>query len=107
MSFDIGVGKVTPARVVTLGCNMKEQSGVKVLQERPKSRGLFNMPQQILPGRQSEHDERTVRYQEAHDSIKKPFEPVVLVGWAAALMTSYRHLDLPHADATLMAPGTA
>ncbi len=72
--------------LLILDCNMPEMSGILVLRELRASPALFDLPVLMLTGRQSERDEEIVRFEGANDYIRKPFDPVVLVGRAEALM---------------------
>lgn len=72
--------------LLILDCNMPEMSGILVLRELRKSSELFDLPVLMLTGRQSEIDEEIVRYEGANDYLRKPFDPILLVGRAEALM---------------------
>lgn len=72
--------------LLILDCNMPEMSGIMVLREVRKSPELFDLPVMMLTGRQSEADEEIVRHEGANDYLRKPFNPMVLVGRAEALM---------------------
>lgn len=72
--------------LLILDCNMPEMSGILVLRELRKSPELFDLPVLMLTGRQSETDEEIVRYEGANDYLRKPFDPILLVGRAEALM---------------------
>ncbi len=72
--------------LLILDCNMPEMSGILVLRELRKSPDLFDLPVLMLTGRQSETDEEIVRYEGANDYLRKPFDPILLVGRAEALM---------------------
>ncbi|MDQ2763669.1 MAG: response regulator [Pseudomonadota bacterium] len=79
-----------PPDLVILDCNMPEMSGIEVLREMRRSQQLCELPVLMLTGRQSESDERIVRYEGASDYIRKPFDPSLLVGRAEALMRGER-----------------
>ena len=69
---------------------MPGMSGIEVLRELRTSQDLFGLPVLMLTGRQSEADEAIIRYEGANDYIRKPFDPIVLVGRAEALMNGER-----------------
>ena len=88
--------KVIKARrpdLVILDCNMPEMSGIMVLRELRQSDTLFNLPIMMLTGRQSESDEQILRFEGANDYMRKPFDPVTLVGRAEALIAGDRKWD--------------
>jgi len=85
--------KRRPPDLAILDCNMPEMSGIMVLRELRKSETLFDLPVMMLTGRQSESDEQILRYEGANDYLRKPFDPVVLVGRAEALMNGARKWD--------------
>lgn len=76
--------------LLILDCNMPEMSGILVLRELRRSPTLFDLPVLMLTGRQSDRDEEIVRYEGANDYLRKPFDPIVLVGRAEALMRHER-----------------
>lgn len=82
-----------PPDLIILDCNMPEMGGVEVLRELRKSIELYDIPVLMLTGRQSESDERIVRYEGANDYLRKPFDPVDLVGRAEMLMRGERQLS--------------
>ena len=82
-----------PPDLVILDCNMPEMSGIQVLREMRQSPKLCDLPVLMLTGRQSESDERIVRFEGANDYIRKPFDPGLLVGRAEALMNGERRWD--------------
>ncbi|MGB5778431.1 MAG: response regulator [Allopontixanthobacter sediminis] len=81
-----------PPDLIILDCNMPEMSGMEVLRELRKSIDLYDIPVLMLTGRQSESDERIVRYEGANDYLRKPFDPVDLIGKAETLMRGERTL---------------
>lgn len=72
--------------LLILDCNMPGMSGVTVLRELRRSPELFDLPVLMLTGRQSDADEEILRFEGADDYLRKPFDPVELVGMAEALM---------------------
>jgi DNA-binding response OmpR family regulator len=82
-----------PPDLVILDCMMPEMSGIMVLREMRSSQALCEMPVLMLTGRQGDADERIARYEGANDYLSKPFDPVVLVGRAEALMRGERRWD--------------
>lgn len=85
--------KRRPPDLAILDCNMPEMSGIMVLRELRQSETLFDLPIMMLTGRQSESDEQILRYEGANDYLRKPFDPVVLVGRAEALIAGERKWD--------------
>ena len=82
-----------PPDLVILDCNMPEMSGINVLKEMRKSKELYQMPVLMLTAREGDSDERIARFEGANDYLRKPFDPIVLVGRAEALMRGERRWD--------------
>lgn len=82
----LDVIKRRPPDLVILDCNMPGLSGVQLLRFLREEPSLHSLPILMLTGRQSESDERIVRYEGANDYMRKPFDAVRLVGRAEALM---------------------
>lgn len=76
-----------------LDCNMPQMSGILVLRALRESKTLFDLPVLMLTGRQGGTDEQILRYEGANDYLRKPFDPVTLVGRAEALMRGERRWD--------------
>jgi DNA-binding response OmpR family regulator len=85
--------KRRPPDLAILDCNMPEMSGIMVLRELRQSETLFDLPVMMLTGRQSESDEQILRYEGANDYMRKPFDPIALVGRAEALIAGERKWD--------------
>ena len=85
--------KRRPPDLLILDCNMPEMSGIMVLRELRKSPALYNLPVLALTGRQGDNDENILRYEGANDYLRKPFDPIVLVGRAEALMNGQHRWD--------------
>lgn len=82
----LDVIKRRPPDLVILDCNMPGLSGIQLLRLLREEPSLHALPILMLTGRQSESDERIVRYEGANDYMRKPFDAVRLVGRAEALM---------------------
>lgn len=82
-----------PPDLVILDCNMPEMSGILVLREMRQARLLSEVPVLMLTGRQSQSDEEIVRFEGAQDYIRKPFDPILLVARAEALMRGERRWE--------------
>lgn len=89
----LDVVKRRPPDLLILDCNMPEMSGIMVLRELRKSPALYNLPVLALTGRQGDNDEAILRYEGANDYLRKPFDPIVLVGRAEALMKGEHRWD--------------
>lgn len=89
----LDVIKRRPPDLLILDCNMPEMSGIMVLRELRKSPALYNLPVLALTGRQGDNDEMILRYEGANDYLRKPFDPMVLVGRAEALMNGEHRWD--------------
>ena len=85
--------KRRPPDLLILDCNMPEMSGIMVLREMRKSPALYNLPVLALTGRQGDNDEAILRYEGANDYMRKPFDPVALVGRGEALMKGEHRWD--------------
>lgn len=82
-----------PPDLAILDCNMPELSGLNVLRELRQSATLFNLPVLMLTGRQSNQDKEIARFEGANDYLRKPFEPMVLVERAEALIRGEHRWD--------------
>jgi DNA-binding response OmpR family regulator len=82
-----------PPDLAILDCNMPEMTGILVLREMRKSPALCDIPVLMLTGRQSDSDEEIVRFEGASDYVRKPFDPILLVARAEALMNGERRWD--------------
>lgn len=82
-----------PPDLAILDCNMPDLSGINVLRELRKSQTLFRLPVMMLTARQSDQDKEIARFEGANDYMRKPFDPVVLVGRAEALMNGENRWD--------------
>ena len=76
-----------------LDCNMPGMTGMEVLRAVRASDTLFDLPVMMLTGRRSQADEQILRYDGANDYLRKPFDPVMLVGRAERLMDGRRKWD--------------
>jgi DNA-binding response OmpR family regulator len=81
-----------PPDLIILDCNMPEMSGVEVLRVLRKSVELYQIPVLMLTGRQSDADERIVRFEGANDYLRKPFDPIELISRVELLMRGERHI---------------
>ena len=79
--------------LLILDCNMPEMSGIELLRTIRTSETLFDLPVMMLTGRQGDTDEQILRYEGANDYLRKPFDPMVLVGRAEELMKGMRRWD--------------
>lgn len=82
-----------PPDLVILDCNMPEMPGVAILRELRVSPELFKLPVLMLTGRQGTNDEEIMRYHGANDYLRKPVDPIMLVGRAEALMRGEHRWD--------------
>lgn len=89
----LDVIKRRPPDLVILDCNMPGLSGIQLLRLLREEPELHALPVMMLTGRQSESDERIVRYEGANDYMRKPFDAVRLVGRAEALMNGDARWD--------------
>ncbi|NJC35172.1 DNA-binding response OmpR family regulator [Sphingomonas jejuensis] len=79
--------KRRPPDLLILDCNMPGLSGIQLLRVIRETPGLHELPVLMLTARQSENDERIIRYEGANDYMSKPFDATRLVGRAESLMS--------------------